>query len=160
MRLREKTIALTMPLLLAACGAAYAAPPPATPAPTASSTIHKAHFVRHRNLKASAHKKRLSHKAHKKTHSYAPVTSNIATGMSFSDLPRVWQKIAICESSGNPREETGSYYGLFQIRRGWYRSAGLIPEQTTIAQQYALALHIWHRQGWAAWTCAGMLGIG
>lgn len=78
---------------------------------------------------------------------------------TFADLPRVWQRIAMCESSGDLHQVTGSYYGLFQLRRGWYRSAGLVPERTTLAQQYQLALHVWHRQGWRAWECAGMLGI-
>jgi hypothetical protein len=65
----------------------------------------------------------------------------------------------MCESGGNlrARSSSGRYLGAFQIERGWWH--GLDYRTATLAQQYALALHIWHIQSWRAWSCASIVGI-
>lgn len=124
--------------------------PVVSPAPVGFHVKHKPKPKPHLPRKVARKAKRV-HRVTVTKVSHAPV--------SLAWLPPVWQRIAMCESSGDPHQWTGPYYGLFQINRGWFRSAGLDPESTTPAQQYALALKIWHRQGWAAWSCASILGI-
>ena len=81
----------------------------------------------------------------------------------------VWAALAVCESSGRLHAVdtepvagggTQTVVGLWQIDVKWYASAGLDPYTATRAQQYALALRIYHRQGWRAWpTCGPKVGL-
>ena len=72
-------------------------------------------------------------------------------------LPLVWRKVAWCESRWHERSVSKSkrYHGLFQIESGWWRGAHLNPATATIEQQYALALHIYKKQGRRAWPYCG-----
>jgi hypothetical protein len=169
MRLREKSIALIMLLLLTACGTAYAESPgpSVVSAPTATSPTHKAHLVRHKKKPPTPPEPKPKKVIFAKK--VAPAKPRVivsrsasVAGMSFKDLPKTWQRIAMCESTDNLRASnpSGKYLGAFQIERGWWRSAHLDYRSASLAQQYALALRIWHQQGWSAWTCAGILGIG
>lgn len=92
---------------------------------------------------------------------YKPVYTAPSSHEGFSSLPHDWQLIARCESTDNlrARSSSGKYLGAFQIERGWWDSAGLNYMTATLSQQYALALKIWHEQGWGAWTCASIVGI-
>lgn len=163
------TILLTVGALAAGCATAPDLKPPlpvfSTPAPAASPTptptpsgtpTSKVTATKTPKPKATAAPKPKPAKP-KATPSSLP-TSAVRT---FADLPRVWQRIAMCESSGNLHAvaRSGRYYGMWQLARGWYAGAGLVPERTTLAQQYALALHVKAVQGFQAWTCARIVGI-
>lgn len=104
-----------------------------------------------------AAKAKRHHRVHVTTQPMTAGPFSSANVHTFADLPRVWQRIAMCESSGDLREVTGSYLGLFQVQRGWWH--GLDYRTATLQQQYALALHVFARQGFGAWTCASILGI-
>ena len=74
------------------------------------------------------------------------------TSRALHRLPAVWVRLAACESSLRvhaARHRT--YYGLWQIHRGWYRAAGINPHTASIEQQYRLAQHIYRKQGAKAW---------
>lgn len=77
----------------------------------------------------------------------------------LAGLPRVWQRIAMCESGGQLHQVTGDYVGLWQLRRGFYRHFGIDPMTATVAQQYRIVQYVYRRQGFAAWSCASILGI-
>ena len=81
--------------------------------------------------------------------------------MKWKDLPTNWYRIAKCESGLNLHitSPSGTYYGAFQIHRGWFKGKDLKPRKTDLRQQYKLAKYIKGIQGWGAWTCARIVGI-
>lgn len=78
----------------------------------------------------------------------------------------VWDRLALCESSGNWHVNTGNgYYGGVQISAETWREAGgsgfaKRPDLATRAQQITVAEKILRMQGWGAWpSCARQLGL-
>lgn len=80
---------------------------------------------------------------------------------TLADLPPVWRRLAMCESSGRARvvSPSGLHHGYFQIHRGFFTNHGLDPRTATLAQQFRLALAVYERQGARAWTCADKAGL-
>lgn len=80
---------------------------------------------------------------------------------NVNQLPKVWQRIVACESSGraNAVSPSGKHYGYFQIHKGWFKGVGLDYQTATLYQQYKLALAIYKKQGAKAWSCAKKAGL-
>lgn len=75
--------------------------------------------------------------------------------LQLTDLPAKWQRLAWCESRHQLHANNhNTYYGLWQIHKGWYKPYGINPEHATIAQQYRIAQHIYNKQGAQAWSCS------
>jgi hypothetical protein len=78
-----------------------------------------------------------------------------------------YRKIAICESSLNPRavSRTGKYRGLFQFdQRSWEWVGGspeITPDQASVSEQYKRARLLVSRQGFkrAFPQCAYITGV-
>jgi len=75
------------------------------------------------------------------------------------DLPAVLQKIADCESGGNPRAVSpdGTYRGKYQFARDTWRALGGKgdPVKATEAEQDRRALKLYKRAGTSPWpSCA------
>lgn len=182
--IKHAAVVLPVVAILGVTAAASQAPPPAHavehPPVLLELPSHHAHVVKPvRRAAAQAHKtvvikvvKKKRTYVHKVVHRvvhkvtvhrpvYKPVYTAPSSHEGFSSLPRDWQLVAHCESTDNlrARSSSGKYLGAFQIERGWWESAGLNYMTATLSQQYALALKIWHEQGWGAWTCASIVGI-
>lgn len=78
----------------------------------------------------------------------------------------VWDRLALCESTGNWRAATGNGYfgGLQQDLMFWRRYGGLAfaarPDLASRAAQIAVAIRGQAVQGWAAWpACSRRLGL-
>lgn len=66
-----------------------------------------------------------------------------------------WHRLAYCESRMRIHaNRNNTYYGLWQIHRGWFKPFNIDPTHATIAQQYRVALHVYKKQGASAWSCA------
>ncbi|WP_042375197.1 transglycosylase family protein, partial [Streptacidiphilus neutrinimicus] len=83
-----------------------------------------------------------------------PVVSDVAS----AQVPvAVWDRLALCESSGRWHIATGNgYYGGLQISRETWREAGggryaSRPDHATKAEQIRVAEAILAWQGWSAW---------
>lgn len=75
--------------------------------------------------------------------------------LTLQQLPAKWQRLAWCESRQRLHAVNNhTYYGLWQIHKGWYKPFGINPTTATIAQQWQVAQHVYKRQGAAAWTCS------
>ena len=77
-------------------------------------------------------------------------------------LPAVWKRLAWCESRGHlgSVSKSGTYHGMFQIHKGWFKSHGINPKTATLQQQWKLAQYIYHRQGAKAWPyCSKKAGL-
>ena len=74
-------------------------------------------------------------------------------------LPKVLQRIAICESGGNPKAVSpdGRYRGKFQFSRATWRSMGGSgdPAAAPEAEQDRLALKLYRAQGVSPWPHCG-----
>ena len=67
-----------------------------------------------------------------------------------------WQRLALCESSGQLHAVSRSrtYYGLWQLHKGFYAHFKINPKTATFAQQWRIAQDVYRRQGAKAWSCA------
>lgn len=87
----------------------------------------------------------------------APITAPQTTSTS------VWDKLAMCESSGNWSIDTGNgYYGGLQFTLSSWRAVGGsgYPHQASKAEQIARAEKLLAIQGWGAWpACSAKLGL-
>ena len=80
--------------------------------------------------------------------------------LTLTQLPVKWQRLAWCESRHHLHAvNNDTYYGLWQIHKGWYKPFGINPETATLAQQYRVAQHVYKRQGRHAWTCSKYTGF-
>jgi nucleoid-associated protein YgaU len=102
----------------------------------------------------------------------APAVSPVQAAIAFqaaraaAGSPTVWDRIAMCESSGNWHINTGnSYYGGLQFwQPTWVLFGGLDyakrADLATPAEQVAVAEAVLRVQGWDAWpVCARRLGL-
>ena len=79
-------------------------------------------------------------------------------------LDGVWDRLAKCESGGNPRavSSSGTYHGLFQFSVATWRSVGGsgLPSEASPAEQLQRAQALQARSGWGQWpACARKLGL-
>ena len=84
-----------------------------------------------------------------------------ASPKNLKETPKVWQRLAYCESRNNPRaiSPSGQHYGLWQIHRGFYITLGYNYKKATFAQQWKTAKYVYARQGAKAWSCARYAGL-
>jgi len=83
--------------------------------------------------------------------------------LSLDQLPLSWQKLAMCESSGRVNAVSGKrkqFQGLFQIEypRTWVAHGGdsdKAPKDSTILEQFYVALHIYVDRGSKPWPYCG-----
>lgn len=101
-----------------------------------------------------------------------PVTAVVAQGTRARpaasggtvSLDGVWDRLAKCESGGNPRavSASGTYHGLFQFSVSTWRSVGGsgLPSEASPAEQLQRAQALQARSGWGQWpACAKKLGL-
>jgi len=70
-------------------------------------------------------------------------------------IPLKWHRLAYCESRMRIHaNRQNTYYGLWQIHKGWFKPFNIDPTHATIDQQYRVALHVYRQQGAHAWSCA------
>jgi hypothetical protein len=89
--------------------------------------------------------------------------SEAAKLFTFEDLPKAWQRLALCESSGRPAVrggKRGQYRGLFQIEfpRTWVAHGGELhdpPSAANVSVQYGVAMNIWKDRGSSPWPHCG-----
>lgn len=78
------------------------------------------------------------------------------TALTLNALPKKWRDLAWCESRHQlnaNRHDT--YYGLWQLHKGWYKTHHINPTKATLQQQYMIARYVYERQGRNAWkTCS------
>lgn len=75
--------------------------------------------------------------------------------LTLNRLPMKWRALAWCESRYRLHAiNNNTYYGLWQIHKGWYKPFGINPKTATIEQQWRVAQHVYKKQGAAAWTCS------
>lgn len=75
--------------------------------------------------------------------------------LTLNRLPTQWRALAWCESRHRLHaNNNNTYYGLWQIHKGWFKPFDINPETATIEQQWQVAQHVYKRQGAAAWTCS------
>ena len=89
----------------------------------------------------------------------SPSGRNGSSGSGSGAVPAVLQKIAQCESGGNPRAigGGGKYRGKYQFSRETWKSLGGTgdPADASEAEQDRLALKLYRSQGTAPWAgCA------
>ena len=73
-----------------------------------------------------------------------------------------WDKLAQCESGGNPSINTGNgYYGMYQFSLPTWRSVGGsgLPSDASAEEQTMRARMLQQRAGWGQWGCAYKLGL-
>lgn len=86
-----------------------------------------------------------------------------APDISLSDLPKAWQDLAMCESSGRLNAVSGTkkqFQGAFQIEfpRTWVAhggASGTPPKKATLREQFHVALHIYADRGAKPWPYCG-----
>ena len=80
----------------------------------------------------------------------------VPTPTRLDQLAPKWQRLALCESSGQLHAVSRSrtYHGLWQLHKGFYAHFHIKPETATLAQQYRIAQYVYKRQGAKAWSCA------
>ncbi|KWX01927.1 hypothetical protein C3Y87_00200 [Carbonactinospora thermoautotrophica] len=78
----------------------------------------------------------------------------------------VWDRLAMCESSGNWRINTGNgFYGGLQFTQSTWREFGGLKyapraDLATRSEQITVAKRVLRVQGWNAWpTCTRKLGL-
>jgi LysM repeat protein len=75
----------------------------------------------------------------------------------------VWERLAMCESTGNWSINTGNgFYGGLQFTPSSWRAVGGsgLPHQASKAEQIARAKKLQKLQGWGAWpACSKKLGL-
>jgi murein DD-endopeptidase MepM/ murein hydrolase activator NlpD len=79
---------------------------------------------------------------------------------------RVWDELAVCESSGNWNADTGNGFvgGLQFLPQTWYAHGGSTfapsANMATREEQIAVAERVLDSQGWGAWpVCSAQLGL-
>ena len=71
----------------------------------------------------------------------------------------VWDKVALCESGGNWKINTGNgYYGGLQFNLATWRSAGgkrfaNYPHRATKREQIHVANRLYAKRGFSPWSC-------
>ena len=83
--------------------------------------------------------------------------------IELDQLPLAWQKLAKCESSGRLNAVSGNrkqYQGAFQIEypRTWVAhggDSGTPPKDSTLLQQFYVAMHIYIDRGYKPWPYCG-----
>jgi LysM repeat protein len=89
--------------------------------------------------------------------------STVRTAASTSAGSSVWDRLAMCESSGNWAINTGNgFYGGLQFTLSSWRAVGGtgMPHQASKAEQIARAKKLQAIQGWGAWpACSKKLGL-
>ena len=102
--------------------------------------------------------KRVETKKHRTTERKVR-TSRSADRPSVSvSLSGAWQKVAQCESSGNPRAVSpAGYYGLFQFDLQTWRSVGGSgnPIDASAAEQLSRAKRLYAERGASPWPVCG-----
>lgn len=80
---------------------------------------------------------------------------------NVQDLPKVWRKLAYCESRYviDAVSPSGDHYGLFQIHKGFYKAVGIKWKRSTVSEQFTVAKYVYKRQGANAWACANYAGL-
>ena len=89
--------------------------------------------------------------------SYTPRVSRQRSrqSLTLTHLPAKWRRLAWCESRHRLHAvNNNTYYGLWQIHKGWYKPFGINPTTATIEQQWRVAQHVYNKQGAKAWTCS------
>ena len=75
----------------------------------------------------------------------------------------VWDRLAQCESGGNPATNTGNgFYGMYQFTLETWQSLGGTgyPHEADAATQTAMAKKLQAQSGWGQWPgCADKLGL-
>ena len=104
----------------------------------------------------------------------APVAAVVAQGTRARPAPvsggvvsvdgGVWDRLAQCESGGNPTvvSSNGLYYGLFQFSLPTWRAMGGsgLPSEASPGEQLERAQALQARSGWGQWpACARKLGL-
>lgn len=75
--------------------------------------------------------------------------------LTLQHLPSKWQRLAWCESRNRLHANRhNTYYGLWQIHKGWFKPFKINPETATLRQQFKIAQHVYERQGHKAWSCS------
>lgn len=86
---------------------------------------------------------------------YTPKISRQRQPLQLHNLPAKWQRLAWCESRHRLHAVNNhTYYGLWQIHKGWYKPFNINPKTATLKQQWLVAQHVYRKQGAKAWTCA------
>ena len=83
--------------------------------------------------------------------------------IQLTDLPKAWQKLAMCESGGRHNAVSGTqhqFQGYFQIEypRTWKAhggDSGTQPKNATLKEQFDVALHIYVDRGYKPWPYCG-----
>lgn len=83
---------------------------------------------------------------------------SVPTGSS-AKVQRTLDRIAVCESGGNPRAVSrgGQYRGKYQFHRSTWRSVGGKgdPARASEAEQDRRARILFRREGWKPWPVCG-----
>ena len=87
--------------------------------------------------------------------------SDTSSPDSLDDLPKVWKRLAYCESRYQLRavSVSGDHYGLWQIHKGFYKALNIDPKKATFNEQWKAAKYVYARQGAKAWSCAKRVGL-
>jgi uncharacterized protein YabE (DUF348 family) len=96
-----------------------------------------------------------------------PVTEVILKGPTYGagdvEYPDdVWERLAQCESSGNPRAvNPNGHYGLYQFSLATWRSVGGTgnPIDASPEEQTMRAQMLQQKAGWGQWSCAYTIGL-
>lgn len=84
-----------------------------------------------------------------------PVINQERASRAMRRMPMKWQRLAWCESRNHLHaNRNNTYYGLWQIHKGWFTPFNINPNTATMQQQYRVALHVYKTQGAKAWSCA------
>ena len=101
--------------------------------------------------------------AQKKAKKAQVATSANRTATRSSGGNGVWERLAMCESTGNWAANTGNgFYGGLQFTPSSWRAVGGsgMPHQASKAEQIARAKKLQQLQGWGAWpACSKKLGL-
>jgi hypothetical protein len=96
----------------------------------------------------------------------APATTTVAPAPTGTPTATQWEALRRCESSGNYGivSANGRFRGAYQFSQAtwdWVASianpalVGLDPAAAPAADQDAMALALWSRQGWSPWPICG-----
>jgi LysM repeat protein len=102
-------------------------------------------------------------KQHAKKAQVATSVTRSAARASSSGGNGVWDRLAMCESTGNWSANTGNgFYGGLQFTPSSWRAVGGsgMPHNASKAEQIARAKKLQQLQGWGAWpACSKKLGL-
>ena len=91
---------------------------------------------------------------------YTPRWLVRASRSQMMRIPLQWRRLAWCESRNRLHANRhNTYYGLWQIHRGWFTQFNIRPDTATFTQQWAVAQHVYKTQGAQAWSCAKQTGM-